>query len=91
MVRFLFMSLLALGLVGTSFAVSLPFLDGLFGDLLSESSEISLEEGNRISDIRSQTSPQSVLLEAPRPLWQLSFAANHFPFLLRRFSVTFPR
>jgi hypothetical protein len=41
------MSLLTLGPVGTSFAVSLTFLRWLFGDLLSGSSEISLEEGSQ--------------------------------------------
>lgn len=42
--RFLFTSLLTLGLVGSSFAVSLPFLDGFIGELLFESSEISLKK-----------------------------------------------
>jgi len=48
--RFPFTSLLTPGLVGTSFAVSFPFFDRFLGDLLSESSEISLEEGSRTSD-----------------------------------------
>ena len=87
--RFPLTSLLTLGYVGTSFAVLflllMAFPETCFPNRPRHRQRKVFE------DTHSQTSLQSILLEAPRLIWQLSFTANHFPLLLCSLSTSFPR
>ena len=60
MVHFPFVSPLMLGLVGSTFAVSLLVFMAFFSDLFSGSSEISLEEGSG-SNIRHTLSSLNIV------------------------------